>query len=113
MLRTLEDRRDKSQLILFYAYSSLDRMTSMEELEQMKNNLRLRIIYVLSDPPPDWHGEKGFITRDLLQRNLPGRKMHYEYFICGPDVMIRLMEQYLHELKIPLHHIHSELFDLV
>jgi len=113
MLRTLEDRRDTSQLVLFYAYSSLDRMTGIEELEHMKKNLRLRIIYVLNDPPPDWHGEKGFITRDVLQRNLPGKKMHYEYFICGPEAMIRLMEQYLHGLKIPLHHIHSELFNLV
>ena len=113
MLRTLEDRRDKSQLVLFYGYSSLERMTGIDEIKQMKENLRLRIIYILTDPPPDWHGETGFITREVLQRNLPGKKKHYEYFICGPESMIRLMEQYLHELKIPLHHIHSELFDLV
>jgi ferredoxin-NADP reductase len=44
---------------------------------------------------------------------LPENSTGLVYFICGPVPMIQLAEKELHGLGIPLHHLHSELFDFV
>jgi predicted ferric reductase len=113
MLRTLADRHDRRPLQLFYAYKNLERLTFAEELEQLKRRLNLRTVIVLSEPPDGWPGESGFITAEMLQRHLPPQRDRQVHFICGPVPMIEASEQALHQLGVPLHRIHSELFDLV
>jgi len=113
MLRTLADRRDSRPLLLFYAYNTLERLTFYEELEQLRQTLRLRVVYVLFDPPTGWQGEKGFITAPMLKKYLPNNLADLQYFVCGPVPLIHLVEKGLHRHGVPLSHIHSELFDLV
>ncbi|BCA78890.1 ferric reductase-like transmembrane domain-containing protein [Desulfuromonas sp. AOP6] len=113
MLRTLADRGDRRPLLLLYAYNTWDRLTFREELEALRDRLNLRLVFVLNDPPPDWQGEEGLLTRDLLLRHVPQPLTAAEYFICGPVAMIHIAEKYLHELGVPLGQLHSELFDLV
>lgn len=113
MLRALADREDRRPLLLLYAYRRWERLTFCEAVEGLKARLWLRIVYVLQEPPEDWHGERGWITRDLLERHLPHDRMQVHYFICGPEAMTQAMEKLLYELGVPLGRLHSELFDLV
>lgn len=113
MLRTLADRKNKRSHVLFFAGGSLDKLTFYEELIELKRVLALHIVIVLENPPSLWQGECGFLTGEILQRHLPENKNTLEYFICGPVPMITLAEKNLHGLGIPLHHLHSELFDFV
>jgi predicted ferric reductase len=113
MLRTLADRQAKQPLILFYAYNNLERLTFYEELERLQDKLDLQIIYVLQAPPPEWQGETGFITENILIKNLPVHRNKLEYFVCGPVPLIQLIEKILHQQGVYLSKIHSELFDLV
>ena len=113
MLRTLADRRAKQQIILFYAYNTMERLTFYEELEGMRDRFNIKIIYVLQAPPPDWQGETGFITEQILLHNLPDQLNGLEYFVCGPVPLIHLIEKILHRRGVSLAKIHSELFDLV
>lgn len=56
----------------------------INELEQKYPN-RFRAFYTLDQPPKDWQGGKGFITKDLLQTVLPGPKEdNVKVFVCGP-----------------------------
>ncbi|MFO7765455.1 MAG: ferric reductase-like transmembrane domain-containing protein [Pelovirga sp.] len=113
MLRTLADRKDCRPVKLLYAYNTWERMTFREELLQLAERLDLEIIWLLKSPPPDWQGETGLISADLLQRRLPLAESGWHYLICGPVVMINLSEKLLHQAGISLTNIHSELFDLV
>jgi predicted ferric reductase len=113
MLRTLADRRESRPLTLIYAYNTLERLTFYEEIEGLKKKLPLTVIYVLFSPPDGWQGERGFITEELLQAQLPKNREDTQCFVCGPVPMIQLAEKSLHRLGVPLAHIHSELFDLV
>jgi predicted ferric reductase len=113
MLRTLADRGDQRSLWLFYAYRNLERLTAYEELLALQQRLRLNMVIVLNDPPPDWTGERGFITRELLQRHLPGNHAALEYFLCGPTPMTVSAERSLGAMGVPLRRIHTELFDMV
>ena len=113
MLRTLANRGDQRSLWLFYAYRSLEKLTASEELEALQASLNLKMVFVLNEPPPDWTGESGFITRELLQRHLPGNHAVLEYFLCGPTPMTVSVEHSLNVLGVPLRRVHSELFDMV
>jgi predicted ferric reductase len=112
MLRTLADRGDGRSLLLFYAYNTWQDLTFQDELESLKDRLNLKIVYVLANPPKDWQGETGFITDDLLARHLPVAFTQHEYYLCGPIVMTDLVEKALRRQGVPLHRIHSELFNL-
>ncbi len=113
MLRTLADRGDDRSLLLIYAYKTWEGLTFREELEKLKEQLNLRVVYVLENPPDGWEGEKGFVTDDLLSRYLPGAPARYHYYLCGPAVLTTLVEKTLQRQGVPLYRIHSELFNLV
>jgi predicted ferric reductase len=113
MLRTLADRGDTRPLLLFYAYRRWDRLTFREELEALRARLDLTIVWVLEEPPPDWTGERGWITPDVLDRHLPAARSSPHYFVCGPEAMTQAMERFLHGLGVPMAQVHSELFELV
>jgi predicted ferric reductase len=98
---------------LFYAYRDLERLTAYEELQALQQRLRLNMVIVLNAPPPDWEGEKGFITREILQRHLPSNHAALEYFLCGPTPMTVSVERTLGTMGVPLQRIHTELFDMV
>lgn len=113
MLRTLAERDDGRPLLLFYAYHTWERTTFREELEALRERLDLNIVYVLSEPPTDWTGERGLLREEIFARDLPADRAGRECFICGPTLMITVAEQALARQGIPPTHIHSEIFDLV
>ena len=113
MLRTLADRGDGRSHVLFFGASTIDKLTFYEELNSLKKKLDLKIIYLLEHPPTDWQGESGFLNIRILERHLPEHMQDLEYFICGPVPMLELAEKQLHKIGVPLHHLHSELFDFV
>ena len=113
MLRTLADRRDPRPLLLIYAYRRWERMTFREEIEGLKSQLDLNVVYVLEEPPEGWTGERGRVGAALFDRHLPASRKTLEHFICGPVPMIEAAEKALYELGVPLSRCHTELFDLV
>ncbi|HEX5755462.1 MAG TPA: ferredoxin reductase family protein, partial [Arenimonas sp.] len=111
-LRTLADRGDARPLWLFYGNRSWDRVVFREEIDALATRLDLTVVHVLSEPPADWTGERGFITPDVLARHLPTDSTGLHAFVCGPTPMIRLVERGLGALGMPLARVHSEIFDL-
>jgi predicted ferric reductase len=113
MLRTLADRRDRRPLWLFYGNRSWDRVAFREELERLRAGLELTVIHLLQEPPPDWTGERGLLTKETLARHLPPQRSQLEYFICGPTPMTHVAEAALAALGVPARRVHSEIFDWV
>jgi predicted ferric reductase len=113
MLKTLADRGDTRPVLLFYAYSRWDRMTCREQIEALRSRLALSVVYVINEPTPEWEGERGWITQEIVSRHLPVDYAASQYFVCGPPPMIQAVERVLHALGVPRSHVHSELFDLV
>ena len=46
------------------------------------------MVHVLTEPPPAWTGETGFIDADLLARHLPADLSRADIFLCGPPPML-------------------------
>ncbi len=115
MLHTLAQRNDQRPLLLIYGGRDLESLTLIEEIEELKNRLNLRVVYVLEKPPAGWEGETGYITRKVLERWLPPerRKDRTEIFVCGPLPMMNSVEDSLTKMGFFSGDVHSERFDLV
>lgn len=117
MLRTLADRRDQRPLVLLYGNARWEKIAFREELEALQRQLNLKVVHVLEEPPPDWEGEAGYVTPEILERHCPPRRgdgepMH-EYFICGPDPMMDAVELTLRRWGAPMRKVNSERFKIV
>jgi predicted ferric reductase len=113
ILRTLADRQDQRALLLFYSSKLWDDVTFREELDDLKQRLDLKIVYVISNPPDDWKGEKGLISAEIMARHLPLNRQECEYFICGPELMQKEVKNSLEKLGISLDSVQSESFNFV
>ena len=107
MLRSLAARRDPRPAMLFYGNKDWDGVTFREELEGH------RVVHVIESPPPDWTGERGFITAELLRRHLPAGFDQFRFFVCGPIPMMDAMERELGSLGVSDERIVTERFEMV
>lgn len=112
MLRALADRGDRRPRWLFHGNRVQERSVFAAEIAALAPAIGLTVVPVLLEPPPGWQGETGFVDRAVLARHLPADVGGLHCYVCGPVAMIRLAEQSLVELGVPLGRIHSELFDL-
>jgi len=113
MLRTLADRGDQRPITLVYAYRDLDNLTFREELESLAGRLRLRTVIVLREPPADWSGERGMLTPEMFARQLPADCRLCQYYVCGPQPMLTVVETALRKAGVSLGRMHFEIFDWV
>lgn len=113
ILNTLADRKDPRPLLLIYAAEKWDEVAYRDELTDLEKRLPLEIVYVLEEPPENWHGESGMIDADLLDRRLPDERFDRMFFLCGPPPMLDAVHTALLERKIPQAQIQMEQFELV
>ena len=113
MLLTLAERNDERPMTLIYSSKKWEDITYREEIEALKNRLDLTVIHVLREPPDNWSGESGYVDKELLQRYIPKRPATRNYFICAAPKMMDQVERALHELEVPVTHVHMEHYNLV
>jgi predicted ferric reductase len=115
MLRTLAFRGDRRPVLLVSGARGVDELLFRDEVRELREELDLTVVEVLSRPPADWTGRSGRIDRALLRQVLPERSRRHriEYFICGPAPMVTDVLEALQELGIDPARIHTEQFDMV
>ncbi|KAI1122083.1 oxidoreductase NAD-binding domain-containing protein [Nemania abortiva] len=83
---------DKTKVTLVFGNVTEEDILLKRELADIENTYpqRFRAFYVLGNPPKEWAGEKGFITKDLLKTVLPEPKEgNIKIFVCGPPGMYK------------------------
>ncbi|KAI0105884.1 ferredoxin reductase-like protein [Daldinia grandis] len=78
---------DKTKVTLVFGNVSEDDILLKHEFAELENTYpnRFRAFYVLDNPPKEWTGAKGYITKDLLKTVLPEPKSeNIKVFVCGP-----------------------------
>jgi predicted ferric reductase len=113
ILRTLRDDADRRPAILIYGNKDWENIAFREELGELEQALNLRVVHLLEEPPDDWQGESGFVTRELLEKHLPPEPDTFQYFICGPKPLMDITEIELRDLGIGWTRIYSERFNIV
>jgi predicted ferric reductase len=112
ILRTLRDAGDRRPLVLIYGNPTWEEVLFREELAELEEELELRVVHVLEEAPAGWRGEEGWIDEALLQRHLPSDSPEWEYFVCGPEPMMDLVEPYLLARGVGLRRLNSERFNI-
>ena len=116
MLRTMADRGDRRPVLLVVAGRTADDLLHRADHEHLDQRLDLRVVEILEEPPEQWDGEIGWLTRDVLDSALPGRRgrSHLDYFVCGPGPMVAAATRILEDdWGVRDRRIHTELFDVV
>jgi predicted ferric reductase len=114
MLVTMAEREDVRPVVLFYGSRHPDDLTFCDELLELQHKMNLKVVYVVEEPPADWHGETGRISGDLLKKYLPTKQyQRWQYFICGPTPMMDALEKVLPSIGVPAEKIQTERFDMV
>jgi ferredoxin-NADP reductase len=87
---------------LLYGNRTPESMMFKEELQQLVQVMpNFKVIHIFSDLPEDhvWAGDRGFITKEIISREVDMR-VAPTFFIIGPPIFISLMRQHLAELDV-------------
>ncbi|HTM63388.1 MAG TPA: FAD-dependent oxidoreductase, partial [Gammaproteobacteria bacterium] len=100
----------EQQMTLFYGNQTLADSAFMEELHELENNHpQFKMIAALANPNPEWKGSVGFITDELIVKNVPDLDKPV-FYVCGSPAMVAALHQVLRELDIPEERIKVEDF---
>lgn len=106
ILRQMRLTGDPRKVKLIYGNRVVDQIAYRDELGAQD------VFYVLSEPPETWHGETGFIDAALLNRIFSAKEFsEWVFVMCGPAIMMDIVEDHLIERGTPSHRILSERFD--
>ncbi len=83
---------DKTKVTLVFGNISEEDILLKQQLADLENTYpqRFRAFYVLDNPPKEWSGGKGYITKELLKTVLPEPKTeNTKVFVCGPPGLMK------------------------
>ena len=110
IIRNATDKWLESQITLFYGCRTEKDIVFKKELEESaKKNKNLKLVFVITEPSPQWRGETGIITADLVKKELPDYKENM-FYTCGPPGMVTAMEKLVETIGLPKGKIKKELF---
>ena len=106
ILRQMRLTGDSRKVRLIYGNRVIDQIAYRDELGADD------VIYVLSEPPEVWQGEAGFIDATLMDRVFSETEFSEWLFVmCGPRIMMDVVEDHLVDRGTPSHRILSERFN--
>ncbi|KAK1420672.1 hypothetical protein QVD17_22458 [Tagetes erecta] len=96
----LENPKDKTQVHLIYANVTYDDILLKEEIDGLATNYPglFHVYYVLNQPPEEWTGGVGFVSKEMIQTHCPAPASDIKVLRCGPPPMNKAMAGHLDAL---------------
>ncbi|MDV3502780.1 ferredoxin reductase family protein [Marinobacter sp. M-5] len=109
ILRQMRQTGDSRKVKLIYGNRLIEQIAYRDELNGGLG--AENVVHVLSEPPETWHGETGFIDAALIDRVFSEQEVsEWVFVMCGPAVMMDIVEDHLVKRGTPSHRILSERF---
>lgn len=86
--RILNDPNDQTRVTLLYSNHTEEDILLKNEFDRLatQRSDQFSVHYTVTQPSSSWTGEKGRITRDILERSMPKpTDENIKLFVCGPD----------------------------
>ncbi len=110
MCQYAADKGLSSKIMLFYGCRTQADVVFKEEFEKIaQKNPNFKIMFVISQPEPDWTGVKGHISAKMVKQTLPDYS-DYVFFSCGPPPMVKAMQDLVAALGLPKEQLKLEYF---
>ncbi|KAK8209020.1 NADH-cytochrome b5 reductase [Zalaria obscura] len=85
---------DTTEVDLIFANVNEEDILLKKDLDQLvREDDKIRVHYVLNNPPEGWTGGVGFVTADMIKQNLPPPSNDMKLLLCGPPPMISAMKK--------------------
>lgn len=86
----LKNPDDNTKVSLLYANVSPDDILLKKKLDVLAaSHPNLKIFYTVDNPTNDWTGGKGYISKDMAVKGLPGPGDDALVLVCGPPGMMK------------------------
>lgn len=112
MIQYLMDQNERRPITLLYSARTLNDFAYRKLFERAHNQLGIVTICVPSDMasvPPDWTGERGLITPELIIKYAPDYMVRI-FYLSGPHAMVAAFQNSLSDMGIPRRHIKTDFF---
>jgi len=111
----LKNPNDKTKLNLIYANVNPEDILLKDEMDALAktHSDRFKVFYVLNNPPANWTGGVGFVSKDQIAEHLPAASQDVKILMCGPPPMMNAMKKHLDELSYEAPRTISKLVDQV
>ncbi|KAK6519612.1 NADH-cytochrome b5 reductase [Arthrobotrys megalospora] len=92
----LRNNDDRTVCDLIFANVNEEDILLREDLDELaeREKERLRVHYVLNNPPEGWTGGVGFVTADMIKAWCPAPSKDVKILICGPPPMVSAMKNH-------------------
>lgn len=100
------EREATREAHLIYGNEVFSEITYRQELDALEH---VNVVHVLNDEP-EFEGERGLITLEVLRRHLHEEVTEYQYLMCGPPPMVLKLEEELLGAGVPSDQVTHELF---
>ena len=109
ILTSLENKEENTgTIILIYGNVNREDIAFKDELEKLKL-ANFRLVHVLSDTTGMENAYQGFITADVILKEVPGaRDAHF--MVSGPPVMVEAMKKALASIDVAEDQIRTDIF---
>jgi len=81
----LKNPLDLTKINLIYANVNPEDILLKQELDALatKHPKRFSVYYVLNNPPAQWNGGVGFVSKEMIQSQLPPTDHNIKILMCG------------------------------
>lgn len=109
MLDTLPVATMKNKFCFYFGINTLADYLFEEELKQWTSLKNFKLVLVVNSDP-QWNGEKGFISEEVMKKYTPDLS-DKEIYMCGPPAMLRFIKSYLPNLGAKPEQIHIDAWE--
>ena len=110
MIKYLLDKNEKRPITLMYSNKTKEEIAYRLLFDEAGAKLGIKNVYTITDTiPPDWYGRTGFISRTMIEEEVPDH-LESMFYISGPQAMVTTFEKTLTEMGIPKSHIKTDFF---
>lgn len=100
MIRHTLKHQPERRLFLFYGNQTLADSALIQELQDLANaHPQFTFVPTFANPHPEWQGETGFISDDMLVKYVKDLDQPI-YYVCGSPAMVAVMQQLLKDMLI-------------
>jgi len=95
-----EDPTDTTKVTLLYGNNTEADILLREQLDGFAEKYpeNFKVHYVLSKPSDDWKYGKGYVTKELVEKEFPAPSEESKALLCGPPGLVNSMKESLVEL---------------
>ena len=110
MCKYCTDMRLDTKITLLYGNRTESDIAFRKELEVMQEqNDNMKVVFTLNEADSGWKGATGFITADMIKKEMPDYK-ETMFYTCGPPAMVEIMAKLIEQLGLPKTQLNREYF---